>query len=101
MSLQKLICPLSLLLKGKSSVGNRLIHVGLMNTDLKRTKTPATSSLDNGELCVSTSSCYYFWAEDRDTNISENEGLKMVQYIRALVAKPDDLSLTHTTAGDN
>lgn len=101
MSLQKLICPLSLLLKGKSSVGNRLIHVGLMNTDLKRTKMPATSSLDNGELCVSTSSCYYFWAEDRDTNISENEGLKMVQYIRALVAKPDDLSLTHTTAGDN
>lgn len=101
MSLQKLICPLSLLLKGKSSVRNRLIHVGLMNTDLKRTETTATSSLDNGELCVSTSCCYHFWAEDHDTNISENKRLKMVQYIRALVAKPDDLSLTHTAAGDN
>lgn len=85
MSLQKLICPLSLL-RGESSVRNSLTHVGLMNTDLNRTEMPATSSLDNGELYVSTSSCYHFSTEDSDT-ISENEELQMVQYIKAPVAK--------------
>jgi hypothetical protein len=32
-------------------------------------------------------------------NIPENEGLQIVQYIKAPVAKSEDLNLTHTQQG--
>lgn len=67
-----------------------------MDTDLKRTETPATSSLEMGNrvslpLVASIS--------QQRNNIPENEGLQIVQYIKAPVAKSEDLNLTHTQQG--